>query len=328
MTFIRVFFFFLILNSTFAAPASYLAYTQQITNVSLLVFEGKEQEALQKFDSLFDAYPYIFASHTYLGLQLAGKLKNEPLGYKYLRRAFLTGVPAYLVRRDSLISGLKTLNPRQWNRTMAQYDSLHQIYLNTLHTPLKHSVDSLYEIDQALTDRLNQSVILRPVYWIRWNRQNKRHVAFLANLIRHSGYPGEKQTGITTLDFTDSLHCRYGVNCFISNHKTLFMFIHYFSRKRNDLNALLLPEVASGNMSAYEYAVINDFLAEWSKGAYRHYYHNEWHQGAPEDQAQINENRKRLGLCSLQQREAFRTYWKDISKNRLEYKTIYLPILL
>lgn len=39
------------------------------------------------------------------------------------------------------------------------------------------------------------------------------------------------------------------------------MLLHYFSTKREDLNALLQPQVAPGNLPPYQYARINDYLS-------------------------------------------------------------------
>lgn len=313
----------MLMYSGLSAQADHISYHRRMTEVSVLILEGKEQDALQRFDSLFDDYRQLPAAHLYLGLQLAGKSGNA-LGYRYMAPAFLAGVPGWMLRGDSLIARLRLLNPRAWQQAMAPYDSLHREYLRQTHTPLAKSVDSLYVLDQQLTNRLNSATVMAPVYWLRWKRQNTRHVTFLLRLMAASGYPGESQLGISTLDDADSLRIRYGVNCFLSYHKTLFMLVHYFSSRRDDLNDNFLKEVKGGRMSAYEYAVINDFMAAWGKKKYRRYYFNEWHEAPYNDRCYAEDNRHRLGLCTLAQKEAFEKQWKELVKQKREFGSIYL----
>lgn len=306
----------------------YILYNQKITDVSILVFRGDERLALQKFDSLFNAFDYVFAKDAYMGMQLAAKLGKDTLGFRYLSYCMAHGVPLSLIRRDSLIKRLSVMDPARWKNTLENYVHLRELYIKRISTPCKRTIDSLYELDQALTRKLNASVVLRPYYWLAWNRRNKKDVDAVLSMIDQCGYPGEQTSGLSTLDNTDTTRMHYGVNCFLGFHKTEFILIHYFSKKRNSLDEALLPEVLAGRMTVYEYAVIHDFMARWGKRKYRSFYYNEWHQCPEGLESQVDSNRAALGLCPLQIKQEYEAYWKSISKNRLEHQTIYLPALM
>lgn len=307
---------------------NYIDYNKRITIISILIFEHHEKEALQKFDSLYRKFDFVFAKDLYMGLQLASKLKETKLGFIYLKKSIEQGITRKLISSDSLVANLKKLDPGRWNQIFLKYDSLHKAY-KTHHQPaLRTFIDSVYEKDQELTNKLNNSMPLRPYYWIRWNRQNKRHAKMLFQIMHEKGYPGERQLGLSTLSHLEKIkNVRYGTNCFISYHKTLFILIHYFSKRRDDANDLFLKCVKDGSMSAYEYAVLNDFMARWGKKRYKRNYFDVW-QNAPLKLTDIvNGNRKMLGFCDLTTRKKYRQYWAKVKEDKQEPFQIFLPAL-
>lgn len=306
----------------------YIFYNQKITEVSILVFRGDERLALQKFDSLFNAFDYIFAKDAYMGTQLAAKLGRDTLGFRYLSYCIIHGVPLALIRQDSLIHRLCGADPGRWQKTFKEYTNMRALYVKRINTPFRKTIDSLYRLDQSLTVKLNASILLRPYYWLAWNRRNKKDVDAILRMIGQCGYTGEQTAGLSTLDDMDTTHMHYGVNRFLGFHKTEFILIHYFTAKRSSLDEKLLPEVLAGRMTVYEYAVIHDFMARWGRKKYQSCYYNEWHQCPKGMESQVDSNRAALGLCSLQIKNEYNAYWKNISKNRLEHQAIYLPALM
>lgn len=306
----------------------YILYNKKITEVSILIFRGHEQLALQKFDSLFNSFDYIFAKDAYMGTQLAARLGKDSVGFRYLNYCIGHGVPLPLIRRDSLIHRLCLADPGRWQKTLEGYAQVRAFYINRISTPCRKTIDSLYELDQALTRKLNASILLRPYYWLAWNHRNKKDVDAILSMIGQCGYPGEQTSGLSTLDNMDTTHMHYGVNRFLGFHKTEFILIHYFTAKRNSLDEKLLPEVLAGRMTVYEYAVIHDFMARLGRKKYQSCYYNEWHQCPKGRESQVDSNRAALGLCSLQIKQEYEAYWKSISKNRLEHQVIYLPALM
>lgn len=309
----------------------YLEYNRKITEISVLIFEGDEETALQRFDSLYETYGYVFGAHVYMGLQLAAKKGDEEKGFKYLGRAIQTGVKKALIQSDSIICGLKQQNPGRWEAVFNQYETYRENYLARINTTYKHLMDSIYADDQDLTQKLNNSILMRPYYWLLWKKKNKEHVQSVRSLMDEYGYPGEKIMGISSLDFIDTItpiKNRYGTNCFISFHKTLFILVHYYSDRREDMNAFFLTQVKNGNMTAYEYAVVNDFMAAHGKRKYDSLYYNVWQDAPAEQYEQVNRNRSGIGLCDLSVQKRYRDFWKNIRAQRLEYKTIFLPALL
>ena len=80
-----------------------------------------------------------------------------------------------------------SLNYSNTTKTLRSYDSLHNVYLNSIDTALRKQIDCLIEIDQVYTKKVNDGFILtRYTYHaIRWLRNNKKQVEILKKIIEH-----------------------------------------------------------------------------------------------------------------------------------------------
>lgn len=317
----------LLLCRTLTAQPDYISYNRNITSISLLIYQGNEAEALLQFDTVFNQYEHIYTEHVYMGTQLAAKLGNDTCGYKYLTQLLYMGVSSKVIFADSLITRLHLRNPQRWDSLFARYNLMQEQRKQTPGNAYKATIDSVYLIDQQLTRKLNSATILLPYYWVKWRRQNKRHIRFMRPLIQANGYPGERVMGLATYSAeTDSTRrIRYGANTFVVNHQMLIMLVHYFSNNRNDFNKELLEQVTLGNMTAYDYGSVNDFLARWGKRRYKTFYCNVWHKAPEKLRNQVNLNRSAIGLCNLDYKEAYQQYWRELIKKKQEHTVVYLP---
>lgn len=311
-----------------SAQPDYISYHRKISSVSLLIFHGHEREALEQFDSLFQGYERMYAEHLYMGTQLAARLGHENRAYTYLLRLCHLGVSRRLLLADSLIGRLQRLNPQRWDSVFAAYDEIDAQYRQRISGAYAVMVDSILQVDQRLTWHINNPRWLLPFDWLRWKRQNKRHIRVLLPMIRAQGYPGERIVGLSRyvaeLDSTKKI--RYGQNTFILSRKMLVLLLHYFSSKRKDLNDELLAQVKAGHMTVFDYASVNDFLAR-SRRRYRTFYCSVWNPAPEKWNTYIQANREALGLCSLEQKKAYVKYWDELCKARQEHTAVYLPAL-
>ena len=153
--------------------------------------------------------------------------------------------------------------------TIKGYDSLRNLYTKAIDTSLRKQIDSLIEIDQHYTRKVNDGFILtRYTYHaIRWLRNNKKQVEILKKIIEEKGYPGEKIIGLP-LSMSDSIHSSNRFNKegpWLRETHAYIMFIHYYSNPRPDLNNTLVEQIMEGNLVPYQFGAFNDFLARWGK---------------------------------------------------------------
>jgi hypothetical protein len=222
-----------------------------------------------------------------------------------------------------------SLNYSNTTNTLSSYDSLHNVYLNSIDTSLRKQIDCLIEIDQAYTKKVNDGFILtRGTYHgIRWMRNNKKQVEILKKIIETKGYPGEKIIGLP-LPMNDSI---LSINRFYRNGPWLrethayIMFIHYYSNRRPDINNMLIDQINEGNLLPYQFGSFNDFLAKWGKRKYNNAYYNVWHKDPNADKEnEINNRRYRIGLNTIKQQDILETISNERVKNRSANSSVIL----
>jgi hypothetical protein len=109
---------------------------------------------------------------------------------KWLEKSFKQGVPVWMVRSNVLTQ--KVLGYGGSERIISNYDSLHIIYQNAFNIHLRKTIDSLYELDQKYTNKVNDAFILfrHTYHGLRWLKNNKNQVKVLHEIIKKHGFPG------------------------------------------------------------------------------------------------------------------------------------------
>lgn len=311
----------------FLFSQNYIDYQKTINRVDNDICANQLESALLRLDSVHELYSFIHAKHCYKALQISCKLMDSSEIDKWLTKSFVQGIPFWIIREDSLLKTVFAYD--NCNETLLEYDSLRKIYLDKVNVPLRKTVDSLIEIDQRLTHKLNDGfILLRFTYHAyRWLKNNKHQLEIINQLTANFGFPGEQLIGLP-MQCEDPVKFQLNMSpgMLLQETNTYIMLIHCFSNPRPDFNELLVVEVKKGNLPANQFGAINDFMAEYGKNKYGNYsYYNVWHTDPFEENIRsINDNRNKIGLMPFEEQERNQSLYNERRKNRTVYKEIIL----
>jgi hypothetical protein len=233
-----------------------------------------------------------------------------------------------MIRNNELTKNLFTFSTTQ--TTIEQYDSLRNIYNNSINHALRHKIDSLFQIDQQYTEKVNDGfILLRETYHsLLWKKNNQKQFKILNEIIDKYGYPGERLIGLPK-SLEDSTLSYENFNFWgpsLLETKTYIMLIHYYSNPRADINNKLLKNIKLGNLPPYQYGALNDFMARWGKKKHGEFkYYNVWHKDPDNsNDAEIDERRNSIGLNSYEQQNRNMLVFRERRKNHTANSEIIL----
>lgn len=288
----------------FLQAQNYFDYTRLITQTDSFIITGNHHDAMLQMDFIDKNFDFIYASHCVKGLQLSLKNSDSLRSTKWLNRCLTQGVPLWMLKQHEITS--KVFNSSFYSPIIAQYDSFRAIYLSRINLKIRKAIDSLTEIDQFRTRRVNDGFILfrHPVYGIQWLNRNRKNFEFIKSITEQYGFPGERLIGFDP-NFDDSIEMKryfsyYGPEPLETS--AYIMLIHYYSSPRKNINSLLIDQVRKGYLSSYQFASINDFISEYGKSKNDSTgFYNEWHSDSDSTQNKmINSRRAFIGLGSFE----------------------------
>ena len=312
-------FFLLLLLSLSTSAQDYSAYQRCINRVDRDIMKREWASATQRMDSVYRDYDFIYARHCVKGLKLALLQQDEQRSAQWLGRSILQGVPLWVLRNHELCRPVFELAATQ--TVLARYDSLHRVYLSRIDTALARRIQNMMDADTRYTRRVNDGFILlrHTLYGLQWIRHNKQQTRELEQIIRQYGFPEERLIGLPQSVADSAALAAYlrqeGPDLVLQNRQAFFMLLHYFSTKRKDLNPLLLPQVAIGNLPPYQYARINDYLSRNTSAQRYSRYYDFGSMPDEEDLAAVDQRRDRLGLPPYEEQQWKRQLHWDARKS-------------
>jgi hypothetical protein len=305
----------------------YFEYQRVFNRIDGDILNEKYDNAIQRLDSIYDRYEFIYAKHCIKALQICCKADDSIRADKFLEKCFRQGVPLWLIRVNDLTS--KTLKYSTTRHTFRAYDSLRAVYTSSINQELARQIDSLIEIDQGLTNKVNNAFFpFRVTYhYIKWRRNNTKEFKLIHEIIKKYGFPGERLIGLSSY-YEDSSKAAANM-IFYGPHpvetRTFTMLLHCYSSPRENMNELLLNSARNGYMLPFHYASINDFISEYGEIKTDSLYYNAWHNApktTPIDQ--INKRRNLIGLNLFEEQENHDMIKIDRRRNRLANSEIIL----
>jgi hypothetical protein len=318
----------LILFSSNLLAQDYIDYHKIINRIDEDVLNKENYLAIERFDSLYTKFDFIYSRHCFKALQICCVTQDSLNTKKWLEKSFVQGVPIWMIRNNELTKNLFTFSTTQ--ATIEQYDSLRNIYNNSINHALRHKIDSLFEIDQQYTEKVNDGfILLRETYHsLMWKKNNQKQFKILNEIIDKYGYPGERLIGLPK-SLEDSTLSYENFNFWgpsLLETKTYIMLIHYYSNPRADINNKLLKNIKLGNLPPYQYGALNDFMARWGKKKHGEFkYYNVWHKDPDNsNDAEIDERRNSIGLNSYEQQNRNMLVFRERRKNHTANSEIIL----
>ena len=247
----------------------YIQYHKTFNKVDEDILSENYALALERLDSIYNTFDFIYAQHCMKSLQICCIANDSTRANRWLEKCFKQGVPMWTVRTDEITA--KSLSYSTSANATQHYDSLRFTYKSHINSKLAQTIDSIFQIDQKYTQKVNDGFILfRPIYGLKWIRCNKRTFMAIDSITREYGFPGERIIGLPTTYEDSALQIeyikQYGIH--LRQWQAYFMLLHYFSTARkvqDDFKEILFENLKAGNLSSFQFATICNYIYKYSK---------------------------------------------------------------
>ena len=255
--------------SFFCTGQDYIQYHRTFNKVDEDILSENYALALERLDSIYNTFDFIYAQHCMKSLQICCVASDSARAGKWLEKCFKQGIPFWIIQENEI--SRKSISYSTTQNAIHHRDSLYAIYRSNLNATLAHTIDSLFEIDQRHTQKVNEGFFLfRPIYSLKWIRYNKRTFKAIDNITKTYVFPGEKTIGLPEI-YNDSASQaeyirQYGIH--LRQWQAYFMLLHYFSTARkvqDEFKEILFENLKAGNLSSFQFATICNYIYKYSK---------------------------------------------------------------
>lgn len=243
-------------------PADYRNYHTQIIQAENQLAVAQYREALKTYETIFDAYDFVFCRDYKIAAQVAAHLNDNRRAFRFMEKAFSSGWEMKDAKR------LKSLKPIRdlpaWSKLEDSYDSLRTVYLNRIDSQTRETVHEMFKKDQkkALGALMRIGNKAQQAYGVKkFAPHSEAQLSELLEIINTKGYPGEKRIGN---DFWGST--------ILSHHNSISPEYNKGDTLYENLRPYLLEALRAGEISPYEIALIEDWkiatTSEWNDPGY------------------------------------------------------------
>lgn len=279
----------LLASSKSKAQENYLNYHSIVIECEQLIVDGKYTSAINKFDSLFKQFNFLFLRDIKVATELSVFEKDYKSGLKFTKLGIKAGWTRKSINKNDNLRPLQ--EHREWAHITSNYDSLHTIYLSRVNFRVKEQVHEMFKKDQqkALGALLRIGQKSKRRYSEKkFAPHSEKQLRKFEQILHNYGYPGERLIGNNV----------WG-SVILSHHNSIS--VNYNSK--DTLYAQLQPKLLNawekGELSPYELAQIED----WRIAALNeHKLTSYGFIGTIPDEIileTINKNRAKIGLRSI-----------------------------
>ena len=242
----------------------YIEYHRTFNRIDEDVLSQNYSTAIERLDSIYSQYDFIYAKHCLKALQICVTANDSLRADRWLEKCFKQGIPVWIIRTNEITN--KSLAFSTTQKTLNKFDSLHSIYKASIDTTLREKIDSLLTIDQKYTRKVNDGFVLFiPFYWLQWGINNKRQFELLKTIVEEYGYPEERLIGLSNIQDSVAFakHFTFWGPSALRDSRVQIMLQHCYSTWHKidfDFKATLYKNLCNGNMPAFQYALIIDFM--------------------------------------------------------------------
>lgn len=227
----------------------YRKYHQQIIAAERLISDEKFGEALSLFEQVFNDYDFVFLKDYKVAAQLAYYLDNKEKAFHLIQEGIAAGWELKALKKNEFLAKLQE-HP-DWKSIEKASPELRSKYLAGIDQPVREKVQTMFKKDQwkALGALLRIGDKAQERYAIKnFAPHSEIQIAKLIDILENDGYPGEKLIGND-----------FWISTIISHHNSISKEYVKKDTLYNFIKPMLIKSVEQGEMSPYEYALIDDW---------------------------------------------------------------------
>ena len=178
------------------AQENYMNYHSKVIECEELIVEGKYTSAINKFDSLFNQFNFLFLRDIKVATELSAYDNDYKSGLNFVRLGIKAGWSLESINKNKNLQSLR--EQPEWAKLMSTYDSLHKTYLSKINFQVKEQVHEMFKKDQkkafgALL-RIGQKA-KRRYSQKKFAPHSEQQLEKLEQILNEYGYPGERLIG-------------------------------------------------------------------------------------------------------------------------------------
>jgi len=286
----------------------YMKYHAKVISAEDFISQKEFAEALEIYGHLSDRYQFVFLRDYKIAAQLALSLGEQKMAIEYIEKGIMNGWKLADLNSHEFLKS--NINPDEWQRIKAQYDTYHANYLRRIDPDLRDSILSLFEKDQAMAmkaARIEDEAAQEVFIIEEFSGHSELQLRSIIKLIEQYGYPGEKTIGNN-----------FWVSTILSHHNSIAKDYVLQDTLYDQIRPKLINSLKNGQISPYELAMIEDWkkavISEQTETIYGYL-------NTPKlsNLSDVNLARKKIGLRSIELRN------KLVELEQNTGMTFYLP---
>lgn len=225
----------------------YVSYHRVAAQAEEQIANRQYDQALAHYRQLFTEYDVSFVRQYQIATQLALFVGRIDDAFTYLNEGIKAGWDVKSIRKNRFLRKLRD-DPR-WKEVQKQYPAFRAAYQKRINSPLREDVKKMFRNDQRKA--LGALFAFGPdgqtnYAETKFAPHSERQVRTLTQLIKTHGYPGEKLIGN-----------RFWASVILSHHNSISKAYALKDTLYPHVKPLLLKAIQSGDMSPYEFGLID-----------------------------------------------------------------------
>jgi hypothetical protein len=231
------------------AQIDYRDYHRNVMIIEEHIANENYVQALKDYGMLFEDYPFVFKRDYQIASQLAIYLGNDEKSIEYLRHGIAAGWTLKSIKKNKFLDEVRKGD--DWKTIAQEYDSLYESYESRLNQDVRNRVKEMFSKDQwkALGALFTFSSDAQDRYAEKkFAPHSEPQVREFLDIQKEYGYPGERLVGND-----------YWMSTILSHHNSISQSYNRQDTLYISIKPLLLEALIKGEMSAFEFALIDEW---------------------------------------------------------------------
>lgn len=227
----------------------YWKYHEQINKAENFIRDEHFQKALDLYFDVFNTFDFVFLRDYKIAAQLALYLNDKENAFKIIKNGIAAGWDLKSLRRNNYLSKLQ--NEPEWESIEEAYPEIRKNYFERIDDSTRVNVHKMFKMDQrkAMGALLRLGDKAREKYAMKkFAPHSEIQMKKLIKILDDQGYPGEQLIGNN-----------YWMSTILSHHNSISKEYVNKDTLYNLIKPKLIEAIKKGQISPYEFAIIDDW---------------------------------------------------------------------
>ena len=276
---------------TINVPENYLGYHEQINKIEEFIGNEQFKEALTLYNDVFNSFDFVFLRDYKNAAQIALYLNEKGNAFEIIKKGMAAGWDLKNLKRNKYLSKLQ--HEPGWKRIEEEYPELQTEYFERIDDTTRVKVHKMFKMDQRkamgalfrIGDKAQERYAIK-----KFAPHSEIQLHKFIKILEDPGYPGERLIGNN-----------YWMSTILSHHNSITTAYVNKDTLYNFIRPKLIKAIEKGQISPYEFAMIDDWYIAVSSERKQTGY---GFLNPPESSTltETNKMRQKIGLRTIQQR--------------------------